>query len=110
MIQRVFRLPLLLIMLSTLAAWPVHAQLRTLPQNAHFGRLGEPQQLPYVQINRRLHKLAPGGVIYDENNRTILQNALPADVRVAYTLDMAGDIARIYILTATEQAQFERKR
>jgi hypothetical protein len=110
MIQRWFRLQLVLIMLGTLAAWPGHAQFRTLPQNAHLGRLGGQQQLPYVEINRKLHKMAPGGVIYDENNRTILQNALPSDTRIAYTLDMTGDIARIYILTATEQAQFERKR
>jgi hypothetical protein len=110
MIHRWFRLPLVLIMLGTLAAGSAYAQLRSLPQNAHFGQLGEAQSLPYVQINRKLHKLAPGGVIYDENNRTILQNALPSDVRIAYTVDMAGDIARIYILTATERAQHERKR
>ena len=110
MIQRAFRLPFVLIMLGLIASGSGHAQFRTLPQNAHFGRLGEQQQLPYVQINRKLHKLAPGGVIYDENNRAILQNALPADVRIAYTVDLAGDIARIYILSATEQAQFERRR
>ena len=110
MIQRWFRLPLLLIMLGTLAAWPGHAQFRTLPQNAHFGHLGEPQPSPYVQINRKLHKMAPGMVIYDENNRSILQNALPSDTRIAYTVDMAGDIARIYILTELESAQHERKK
>ena len=93
-----------------LAIAPAVAQFRTLPQNAHFGRLGEPQQLPYLEINRKLVKLGPGGVIFDENNRSILHNALPANVRVAYTLDLQGDVSRIYILSAAEQAAHERKR
>ena len=97
-------------MLGMLAAWPGFAQLRTIPEHARLGRTGDPQPLPYVEINRKLLKLAPGGLIFDDSNRTIIQNALPPDVRVAYTLDMNGDIARIYILTAAERAQFERKR
>ena len=83
------------------------AQLRTLPQNAKFARVGDPQPLPFVQLDGNIVKLAPGGIIIDENNRSILQGALPPGVRVAYILDMGGDIGRIYILTAQEQAQVD---
>ena len=83
------------------------AQLRTLPQNAKFARVGDPQPLPFVQLDGNIVKLAPGGIIIDENNRSILQGALPSGVRVAYILDMGGDIGRIYILTAQEQAQVD---
>ena len=53
--------------------------------------------------------LAPGGIITDENNRSILHGALPPGVRVAYTVELSGDISRIYILTAQEQAQYKRR-
>jgi hypothetical protein len=82
-------------------------QLRTLPANAKGAILGRPRPLPYVQLNRRVLRLAPGAVIYDQNNRFILQNALPAGAAVAFTIDMNGNVARIYILTAQEQSQFK---
>jgi hypothetical protein len=110
MIRRWFRLPLVLIMLGTLAAWPGYAQLRTLPQNAKFGRVGASQQLPFVQLDGKLFKLAPGGIIYDENNRSIVHGQIPSGVRVAYSFEMSGDIGKIYILTAQEQALVDSKR
>ena len=90
-------------------AGSAHAQLRTLPQNAKFARVGGPQPLPFIQLDNKLVRLAPGGIIIDENNRSILQGALPAGVRVAYTLDLGGDIGRLYILTAQEQAQVDSR-
>lgn len=109
MMKRLLRLPLLLALLGLLAAGPGHAQIRTLPQNAKFARVGEIQPLPFVQLDGKRFKLAPGGVIYDDNNRSIVHGALPAGVRVAYMVDIAGDIGRIYILTAQEQARVDRK-
>jgi hypothetical protein len=87
-----------------------YAQLRTLPANAKRATVGQPQVLPYVELGGKVVRLAPGGVIYDQNNRTIVHGALPADTDVVFTTDMHGDVARIYILTPQEQAQFNQRK
>ena len=92
------------------AAGLAHAQFRSLPANAKRATVGPDQYpLPYVHIGGARVKLAPGGVIYDQNNRTIVHNALPPGAEVAVVPDLNGDIGRIYILTPQEQAQFGRK-
>ena len=106
---RPLRLLLSLVVAASFSGAPAWAQLRTLPQNAKFARVGEPQPLPFVQLDGKSYRLGPGGVIYNEHNRTILHGALPAGVRVAYSLDMGGDVGRIYILTAQEQARIDKK-
>jgi len=100
---------LLLVLMGMVAASGAFAQFRTIPQNAKFARVGNAQPLPFVQLGSTVLKLAPGGVIYDENNRTILHGALPAGAQVAYIFELGGDISRIYILTAQELAQINNK-
>jgi hypothetical protein len=100
---------MLLVLLGALTAGYGYAQFRTLPQNAKYAVVGEIQPLPFVQLDGKLYKLAPGGVIYNEENRTIVHGSLPSGVRVAYSVDLGGDIGRIYILTALEQAQADSK-
>ena len=109
MIQRLLRLPIILVALCVLATGIAIAQLRTLPQNVQYARVGESQPLPVVQLNGKLLRLAPGGVIYDENNRSIVHGALPPGARVAYSIDIGGDVGRIYILSASELAQIDSK-
>ena len=109
MTNRPRRLLLVCVAASLLLGTAAWAQLRTLPQNAKIARVGEPQPLPFVQLDGKRYRLGPGGVIYDEHNRTIVHGALPAGARVAYSLDMGGDIGRIYILTAQEQARVDKK-
>ena len=88
-----------------------HAQVRTLPAEAKRATVGQQQYpLPYIDFGGSKVKLAPGGIIFDENNRTIVHNALPPGASVVYTTDVNGDIGRIYILTPQEQAQFVQKR
>lgn len=101
---------LLLVAGWLLSAGNGYAQLRTLPANAKRATVGQPQMLPYVALGGKVVRLAPGGVIYDQNNRTIVQGALPADADVAFTTDMNGDVARIYVLTPQEQAQFNQRK
>ena len=103
------RLLVCLFFLNVLGASSVWAQLRTLPQNAQFASVGAPQPLPFIELNDKMVRLAPGGIITDANNRSILHGALPPGVRVAYTVELSGDISRIYILTAQEQAQYKRR-
>ncbi len=88
-----------------------HAQLRTLPDKVQRASVGQQQYpMPYVNLGGTRVKLAPGGLIYDQNNRTIVQGALPPGADVAFTIDLNGDIARIYILTPQEQAMLNQKR
>lgn len=107
---------LLLLKLFVLAAVFAMAQfgyaqgLRTLPANGKRGITGEPRPLPMVIINRAEAKLAPGGIIYDTNNRTILHQNLPADADVWFQLNTTGDIQRIYILTPDERARLDQAR
>ena len=96
-----------LVLLSGSAA----AQLnRTLPAKLQRGIVGEQQPLPLLSISGKSLKLAPGGVVFDENNRTIVQGALQPGSAVAYTIDMNGDVGRVYILTPTEQQMLDQRK
>ena len=102
---------LLLIAASLLLAETGYAQFRTLPATAIRATVGDrPHALPYVELGGKVVRLAPGGVIYDRNNRSLVHGALPAGADVAFTTDMRGDIARIYILTPQEQSQLDQRR
>ena len=93
-----------------MAAGLAQAQLRTLPANAKRTTVGQQQYpLPFINLGGTKLKLAPGGVIYNEHNRTIVHSALPPGAEVGYTLDMNGDVGRIYILTPLERAQPVKK-
>ena len=105
---------LLLLMLSTFA-WvqigvPVsHAQVqRQLPVNGKRGTTGDPLPMPQVIIGRETLTLAPGGVIYDTNNRTIVHGSLPPGAAVLYQINSGGQIQRIYILRPEEQARIDQ--
>lgn len=88
---------------------PGHAQMtRILPANGKLGVTGEPRVLPAVQIDKQVLRLAPGGRITDENNRSIVHAHLPAQATVLYTLDNQGDISRIIILTPEETARIKQ--
>ena len=90
--------------LAAIYAAMSHAQLpRTLPASGKLGELvGRQQPLPLLQINDRIVRLAPGGRIYDQENRTIVHGALPERAYVLFVEDMNGDVALVYILRAEE--------
>jgi hypothetical protein len=82
-----------------------HAQLqRFLPADGKLGELaGQLQQpFPLVQINKKALRLAPGGRIYDQQNRMIVHGSLPDAAFVLFVEDMNGDIARMYLLLPAE--------
>jgi len=89
-----------------------HAQLpRPLPANGKLGELvGRQQPYPLLQINNTILRLAPGGLIYDQHNRTILHNYLPEQAYVLFVQDRNGDVARIFILRPEELEQLQRAR
>jgi hypothetical protein len=103
------RLLITTLALAFVLAAPAYGQLqRPLPPNGKRGDLVGQQPLPLVKINGKILNLAPGGVIFDQNNRAILHNGLPERARVLYVLDTKGDVQRIYILTREEEARLEQ--
>jgi hypothetical protein len=103
------KLLLFLVLLATAGAALAQPN-RTLPAKLQRGTVGEQQALPLVTIDGKSLKLAPGGVIFDENNRTVVHGALPPGAAVAYTTDMNGDIGRIYVLTPAEQQMLDQRK
>ena len=88
-----------------------HAQLpRQLPVNGKLGELIGPQPFPLVQINDKVLRLAPGGRIFNEENRTIVHSFLPRQARVYFVQDMNGDVLRIYLLRPDELENLQRAR
>ena len=88
-----------------------YSQFRMLPADAKRASVGEQQYpVPFVDLGGKQVKLAPGAVIYDTNNRTLVHAALPQGADVVFTTDMHGDVARIYVLTPVEQAQLNQRR
>ena len=98
-----------LLLLGLLLTWQAaHAQfVRFLPPAGERGKTGETLPLPDVTIDKRVLRLAPGGVIIDQNNRTILHAHLPVGAEVFFTRSLTGEIQRMYILTAEEQARLK---
>ena len=96
--------------LAAAVATATHAQtFRQLPANGKLGETGQQQPFPLVQINNQVARLAPGGRILDENNRSIVHGALPLGAAVLFVQDMNGDISRIYILRADELEQIRQR-
>jgi hypothetical protein len=99
-------------LLVLLIASASYAQLsRALPADGKLGELvGQQQPFPLLQINNQVVRLAPGAVIYDRQNRTILHNQLPEYSPVLFVQDRKGDIARIYLLRPDELERLVRTR
>lgn len=87
-----------------------YAQLRQLPQNGKRGVTGNPLPLPFVVLGRETLRLAPGGVIFDTNNRTIVHGSLPVGAEVWYQMNTGGEVQRIYILTPVEQTHLDQQK
>ena len=101
------RKSLLLLVLSLIFA-TVHAQpFRTLPASGFLGTTGERLPLPGIVINKTVLTLAPGAIIYDQNNRTLTHAQLPVGADIFFTGDGVGNVMRVYILTADEKARYK---
>ena len=85
------------------------AQLRTLPPEAQRGWIRHQQDMT-VTLSGRPMRLAPGAQIRDAANRIVLPAALPADALVKFTVDPAGHVNRVWILTDAEAAQPDPRR
>ena len=104
------RKPLLFLVLLLFTGAALAQLNRTLPAKLLRGTVDQQQPLPVVSISGKSLKLAPGAVIFDVNNRTIVHGALQPGAVVAYTVDMNGDVGRIYVLTAAEQQLLDKRK
>ncbi len=91
--------------LIALQPWAVAG--RILPQNALLGELTA-SRYPYVTIGDKRFHLAPGSLIFDQNNRTILPNYLPRSATVIYKIDGNGDLSKMWLLTPEEVANLKK--
>ncbi len=98
-------LALLLILAGTVPAAEAWAQFqRALPANGVIGTLrADPSlPLPLLSIDRKPFRLAPGGIIVDQNNRTLLHGQIPQQATALVVFDSNGDVLRLFLLTADE--------
>ena len=90
-----------------------HAQvmLRQFPANAKLGEMiGQQHLYPLIQIGQKVMRLAPGGRVIDEHNRTLLHSYLPKHANVLFVEDMNGELSLVYILRPDELEQIRRAR
>ena len=85
------------------------AQLRTIPSSAERGVMTHLSGM-LVSLNGKRVQLAAGAQIRDTSNRIILPATLPANSGVKYTLDLQGQVHRVWILSPAEAAQPDPKK
>jgi hypothetical protein len=79
---------------------------RTFPDKAKRGEL-KAHQYPSMRIGDKTYRLAPGGRIFNQQNLIIVPVSLPArPAQIMYTIDMNGDLSRVWLLTPEEAAQY----
>ena len=71
-------------------------RLRQIPENAYKGVMWPPQGR-HVRINDSIMRLAPGATIRDMNNRMVLPQSVRQPKKIRYTLDMYGQVRKIWI-------------
>ena len=99
----------LLAALLALLAGAAAAQLRSIPADAKRGELRHVQGM-VVEINGTQTLLAPGAQIRDVSNLIVTPTAVPPGSTIKYVLDPSGQVFRVWILTAQEAAQSDRRR
>jgi len=99
------------VVLAAALVGAAHAQLqRMLPANGKLGEVVGRQPFPLVQINSKILRLAPGGLILDQHNRSIVHGALPPEAQVLFVEDPNGNVTRIYLLRPDELERIQRAR
>jgi len=100
---------LLVTAILAFAASPALAQLRTIPADAKRATMSHVQGMT-VELDGKRTELAAGAQIRNAGNMIVLPTALPAGSRVKYTLDLNGQVWRIWILSPQEAAQPDPKK
>ena len=104
--MRLTRFCLLLWLAVSIFAGPVYAQ-RNFPSGVKPAEL-RGIQYPYVRINDRTFRLAPGARIYDASNRIVVPVSAPQTGKVLFKLDTQGNLLKLWILTPEEVARLSQ--
>jgi len=107
MIPRAIKRAVAALLLALIAASAI-AQIRPIPADAKRGGIRHLQGM-IVEINGSQMNLAPGAQVRDAGNLIVLPTAIPPDSLVKYTLDPAGQIFRVWILSPQEAAQRDNR-
>jgi hypothetical protein len=77
---------------------------RMLPTNGVLAvlRADASLPLPMVRVDKSVLRLAPGAVIVDQNNRTLVHAEIPPLSAVYLVFDNNGDILRMFLLKPDE--------
>lgn len=95
---------LMAFLLATLTFSATAAE-RTFPASTLRGKLTV-TDYPIVKINGDVLRLSPGSRIWNANRLTQIPSSLGSDTYlVNYTLNVQGDVDRIWILTSDEASQ-----
>jgi len=96
---------LLMIFLLATLAFSAMAVDRDFPASALRGKLTI-TDYPNVTVNGQALRLSPGSRIWNTQQLTQVPNSLGTDTyQVNYTLNIQGDIDRVWILTTDEASQ-----
>lgn len=89
----------------SIIALQVQAIERPFPQNVLRGKM-TPSYFPEIKIDGKTRQLSMGARIFNQDNMIEMPSALRgSDIVVNYTVDTAGNIDRVWILTSEEAAQ-----
>jgi hypothetical protein len=83
------------------------AQLRTIPKEAKLGVVRHLQDMA-VELDGKPQRLSAGAQIRDTDNRLVLPTSLVHKTMVGYTLDGAGSVHRVWILSPAELARLPK--
>ncbi len=84
-----------------MAVTHAHAE-RTFPEQAKRGEL-KAYAYPEMKIGVKTYRLSPGSRIINEQNMIIMPATLQLQsAPVMYMLDMGGELAKVWLLTAEE--------
>ena len=82
---------------------------RNIPDEAKRATIRYAQDM-IVTMNSTAMRLAPGAQVRDRNNYIIVPSALPPDgVLAEFMTDSAGNVSRVWVLTAEEAARTKGK-
>ena len=77
---------------------------RTFPANAQRGEV-KAHQYPYYTIGKVTYRMGAGGRIYNEHNMIVMPaSVLQKTAHVMYTVDLGGNLHRMWLLTPAEAA------
>ena len=94
---------LLLVLLLSVAATAA-AQLRTIPKEAVLGQIRHLESMLIELDGTKVVQLSAGAQIRDPDNRLVLPTSITQRTVVRYLVDGAGDVHRVWILSAHEIA------